>query len=175
MVGGALQMVLVAVPAACGRSWLGYGWQAAGLIAAAISFSSTVLVFKALSELGASRAAAWTGAIAILLFQDVALVPLLLLVPLLTGSEAVPNVWQHVSLGLVSVLFVLAVVVLRRFLSSWLIPRFASFRSPELVILFTIVALGGITLAAYSVGLPPAIRSFGGWDRLQWQSLVEAN
>ncbi len=118
LVGGALQMALVAVPVTCGLLWLGYGWQAAGLIAAAISFSSTVLVFKALSEWGQAEQPHGQRAIAILLFQDVALVPLLLLVPLLTGSQAAPSLWQYVSLGLVSVLFVLAVVVLRRFLSS---------------------------------------------------------
>jgi len=177
LIGGVLQMVLVAVPVACGLLWLGYGWQAAGLIAAAISFSSTVLVFKALSEWGQAEQPHGQRAIAILLFQDVALVPLLLLVPLLTGSEAAPNVWQYVSLGLVSVLFVLAVVVLRRFLSSWLIPHFASFRSPELVILFTIVALGGITLAAYSVGLPPAIGALAAgivFNGNRWSKQIDA-
>ena len=52
LVGGDLQMVLVAVPVGFGLWWLGYDWQAAGLIAAAIFFSSTGLVFKALSEWG---------------------------------------------------------------------------------------------------------------------------
>ncbi|MCA9159084.1 MAG: cation:proton antiporter [Planctomycetales bacterium] len=177
LVGGALQMVLVAVPVACGLLWLGYGWQAAGLIAAAVSFSSTVLVFKALSEWGQAEQSHGQRAIAILLFQDVALVPMLLLVPLLTGNQAAPNVWQYVSLGLVSVLFVLAVVVLRRLLSSWLIPHFANFRSPELVILFTIVALGGITLAAYSVGLPPAIGALAAgivFNGNRWSKQIDA-
>ncbi|MEO8268739.1 MAG: cation:proton antiporter [Aureliella sp.] len=177
VVGGTLQMVLVAVPAVCGLLWLGYGWQAAGLIAAAISFSSTVLVFKALSEWGQAEQPHGQRAIAILLFQDVALVPLLLLVPLLTGSQAAPNGWQYVRLGLVSVMFIVAVVVLRRFLSSWLIPRFASFRSPELVILFTIVALGGVTLAAYAVGLPPAIGALAAgiiFNGNRWTKQIDA-
>ena len=36
----------------------------------------------------------------------------------------------------------------------------AGFRSPDLVVLFTLALLGGITLAAYSIGLPPAIGAF---------------
>jgi CPA2 family monovalent cation:H+ antiporter-2 len=127
------------------------------LIAAAISFSSTVLVFKALSEWGQAEQPHGQRAIAILLFQDVALVPLLLLIPMLTGGDSAPEVSQYVRLALISVLFVVAVIVLRQILSQWLIPNFARFRSPELVILFTIVSLGGVTLAAYSVGLHPPL------------------
>jgi CPA2 family monovalent cation:H+ antiporter-2 len=177
LIGGSVQMIVVAAPVACSLLLIGYGWQAAGLIAAAISFSSTVLVFKALSEWGQAEQPHGQRAIAILLFQDVALIPLLLLVPLLTGSESAPGVWQYVRLGLVSVLFVVAVIVLRKLLSSWLIPRFASFRSPELVILFTIVALGGVTLAAYSVGLPPAIGALAAgliFNGNRWSKQIDA-
>ena len=177
LVGGGLQMALVMAPAAVVLFWLGYSWQATAIISAAVSFSSTVLVFKVLSEWGQAEQPHGRRAIAVLLFQDVALIPLLLLVPLLTGSQAAVGVWQYVWLALVSILFVAAVVFLRRFLAHWIIPHFANYRSPELIILFTLVALGGVTLAAYSVGLPPAIGALAAgliFNGNRWSKQIDA-
>ena len=57
----------------------GMDWRAALLIALAAALSSTVLVFRGLAELGQLEAPAGRRAVGILLFQDVALVPLILL------------------------------------------------------------------------------------------------
>jgi monovalent cation:H+ antiporter-2, CPA2 family len=176
LVSGIVQMTLVAVPVAIMLIYFGKSWQAATLIAAATSLSSTVLVFKALSEWGHTQRPHGQLAIGILLFQDAALVPLLLLVPMLTGSGTVA--WQDILLlVLTSVCFVLAVVALRRLLSDWLIPRLTSYKSPEVVILFTVVALGSVTLTAYSVGLPPAIGAFAAgliFNGNRWTRQVDA-
>lgn len=177
VVGGLSQMVLVAAPVAGGLMWLGNSWQAAWLIGSAISFSSTVLVFKALSEWGLAEKPHGQRAIGILLFQDAALVPLLLLVPLLTSSERAPSALDYLWLALVSLLFVMAVIGLRQLLSEWLIPKLAGFRSPELVVLFTIVSLGGVTLAAYSLGLPPAVGAFAAglvFNGNRWTKQIDA-
>lgn len=160
VIGGTVQMVLVAVPVAIFLSALGMPWRPAVLIAAATSFSSTVLIFKALSEWGHSSLPHGRRAIGILLFQDAALVPLLLLVPLLTGSGETTTPMTYVVLAATSVLFVAAVILLNHVLAKWIIPTFAGFRSIELVILFTLVSLGGVTLVAHQVGLPPAIGAF---------------
>jgi monovalent cation:H+ antiporter-2, CPA2 family len=176
LVSGIVQMTLVAVPVAIMLIYIGKSWQAATLIAAATSLSSTVLVFKALSEWGHTQRPHGQRAIGILLFQDAALVPLLLLVPMLTGRGTVD--WQDILLlVLTSVCFVLAVVALRRLLSDWLIPRLTSYKSPEVVILFTVVALGSVTLTAYSVGLPPAIGAFAAgliFNGNRWTRQVDA-
>lgn len=177
VIGGGLQMLLVALPVAVSLWWLGSNWRAAGLIAMAISLSSTVIVFKALSEWGHAEQPHGQRAIGILLFQDAALVPLLLLVPLLTGQASQPGLWDYGRLALTSILFVLAIIGLRRLLADWLIPRLAQYRSPELVILFTIVALGGVTLAAYAVGLPPAIGAFAAgliFNGNRWTKQIDA-
>ena len=78
---------------------------AAALLAAAVAFSSTVLVFKTLAEWGRTSTPAGRRAIGILLFQDAALVPLLLVVPLLTRGEA-PRVIDCALLALTSLAFV---------------------------------------------------------------------
>jgi len=177
IIGGAIQMTLVAFPVTAVLVWLGVNWQSAVLIAAAITFSSTVLVFKALSEWGQSEQPHGRRAIGILLFQDAALVPLLLLVPLLTGTGQKADFTTYAILALTSVLFVVFIVVLRYLLSKWLIPMFVGYRSPELVILFTVVSLGGVTLAAYSVGLPPAVGAFAAgliFNGNRWTKQIDA-
>ncbi|MEN1679143.1 MAG: cation:proton antiporter [Planctomycetota bacterium] len=175
-VGGATQMGLVALPAALVCKSLGLSWPAAALMAAAVSFSSTVLVFKTLAELGQSSTPHGRRAIGILLFQDVALVPLLLLVPLLTtgtGQSAGELAW----LAAKTIGFVVAVIAARRLLGEVVVPQLAAYRSPELVVLLTVVVLGLATLGAAYAGLPPALGAlaaglcFGG---NRWSAQVDA-
>ncbi|NQV23577.1 MAG: cation:proton antiporter [Rhodopirellula sp.] len=160
LIGGGAQMLLVVAPVGALLSYSGMAWQPAVLVATAVSFSSTVLVFKTLSEWGHSIRPHGQRAIGVLLFQDAALVPLLLVVPLLTTTGADIEAAQYLTLSFVSLSFIVCVVLLQKLLALWLIPRFASYRSPELIVLFTLCVLGGVTFAAWSIGLPPAIGAF---------------
>ena len=81
VIGGAIQMPLVALPVYLISRVCGLPWNAALLLAVSVSFSSTVLVFKALSEWGQTSTAHGNRAIGILLFQDLVLVPFILLLP----------------------------------------------------------------------------------------------
>jgi CPA2 family monovalent cation:H+ antiporter-2 len=75
-------------------SWLGLAWQtalAAGLI---FSLSSTAIVLQTLNEKGLTRTEGGRSAFAVLLFQDIAVIPILALIPLLAlsgmpGSESI--------------------------------------------------------------------------------------
>jgi len=158
--GGPLQLLLTAGPVAGILAWEGWSWPAAILIGAALGFSSTVLVFKALGELGQTNSQLGRRAIAILLFQDAALVPLLLCVPLLAGTSDSAGATQWIRLGLSSVLFLAATFGLRIALTRFIIPRITQHRSPDLVVLLTLTILGVVTLTAHRLGLPPAIGAF---------------
>ncbi|MGA2063326.1 MAG: cation:proton antiporter [Thermoguttaceae bacterium] len=155
--GGTLQMLLVAAPATLLAVALGLGWRPGILAGTAAALSSTILVYKALEEFGQTETPHGRRAIAILLFQDAALVPLMLLVPLLCGAGEGPSTREWLSLGGVSVFFVAAVLGLRYAVSRAVIPMLAGLRSTELVVLFALTVLGGAGLAAYAVGLPPAL------------------
>ena len=177
VIGGASQMLLVAAPVGGGLIWWGFAWQPAFLIASAVAFSSTVLVFRALTEYGHAQRPHGRRAIGILLFQDAALVPLLLMVPLLTGDEATTSPVKFISLAAISLAFIAAIIGLRYSLAKWIIPMFANYRSSELVVLFTIVSLGGVTLAAYAVGLPAAVGAFAAgliFNGNRWSHQIDA-
>jgi CPA2 family monovalent cation:H+ antiporter-2 len=154
---GPVQLVTTSVPLASILVWLGWSWPSAVLVGSALAFSSTVLVFKALNELGQTNSDSGRRAIAVLLFQDAALVPLLLCVPLLSGQNEAIGAFQWIKLALASVTFVTATIGLRVILADYVIPRIAVHRSPDLVVLLTLTILGGVSLAAHRIGLPPAI------------------
>ena len=175
-VGGAVQMLLVAIPSAIVFRMLDVAWPGALILAAAAAFSSTVLVFKALAEVGQASTPHGGRAIGVLLFQDIALVPLLLLTPLLMG-DAPPTATQLIRLAATATLFVVMVIVARQVMRGWLMRRITAQRSPDVIVLMTVVVLGAATLAAYSAGLPPAIGAFAagllcGGNR--WSSQIDA-
>jgi CPA2 family monovalent cation:H+ antiporter-2 len=155
--GGAVQMLLVTVPLTIAGLVYGLTWKPALLAGAAGALSSTILVFKALAEWGQTATPHGRRAISILLFQDIALVPLMLLIPLLTGTGDDPTVATFSWLAGKSLLFVAAVVLFRRAIARWIVPMLAGLRSVELVVLFTLSVLGGACWGSHFIGLPPAI------------------
>ena len=176
-IGGSVQMLLVAVPIAVLMLLVGAEWRPAALIAVSMSFSSTVLVFKALSEWGQTGLPHGRRAVGILLFQDAALIPLLLVIPLLTDTGAATQVSDFLWTGLKSLVFIISVVVVRRVLARWAIPMLANYRSPDVIVLFTLVSLGGMTAAAFWFGLPEAIGAFAAgliFSGNRWTQQVDA-
>lgn len=157
VVGGLTQMLLSAVPVALIAHWFGMSWQAAMLVGGAAALSSTVLVFRGLAEMGQLESRPGRRAVGILLFQDVALVPLILLAPLLSGQGEPPTPMAFARLAVESIVFLLAFLLVQRLLQRWAIKLIAELRSTELVCLFAVVMLGGACLAAVQLELPPAI------------------
>jgi CPA2 family monovalent cation:H+ antiporter-2 len=157
LVGGSVQMLLVAVPLVAVARLSGFSWGAAVLAGSAGALSSTVLVFRSLSEIGQTASPHGKRAVGILLFQDVALVPLLLLVPLLTGQGEPPSVLAYAWLAGRSLIFVAGVVGIHWIIQKAAVPVLASLRSVELIVLFTLCILGGVCGAAWRLGLPAAV------------------
>ncbi len=154
---GPVQMLAVAIPLTFVARAMGLEWNAAILAGSAGALSSTVLVFRALVEIGQTTTPHGLRALGVLLFQDIALVPLLLLVPLLIGGDVPPTILDYVELGLKSVLFVAMTIIVKMLLNRFVIPLIAELRSVELVVLFALCVLGGSCWGAYMLGLPPAI------------------
>ncbi len=157
LIGGTVQMVLVAVPLTATCLAFGMAWNAAILAGSAGALSSTVLVFKALAEWGQTAAPHGRRAIGILLFQDVALVPLMLLIPLLTNVGERPSAVVFLALAGKSLIFVVAVVTVRAVIARWVVAALAALRSVEIVVLFALSLLGTACWGAHLLGLPPAI------------------
>ncbi len=160
---------------------LGLDWTAALAIGLILSVSSTAIVLQTLNEKGLMKSDGGQASFAVLLAQDIAVIPMLALMPLLampelmgvahgadaghdTGSSGMSlvaglNGWQT---ALVNVFAIAAVVGAGIFLTR---PVFRFIAAANLRELFTATALMiviGVALLMSLVGLSPALGAFLG-------------
>ncbi len=159
LIGGTIQMFSIPLVITVLFLLCGYDWKVGILIGSAAALSSTVLVFKSLEECGQANAPHGLRAVAILLFQDVAVVPLLLLVPLLgaVGADSVETVKTIVLLLLKSVVFVSFVLLTRYIFSRWILGVMTELKSVELMVLFTLTLVLSVSLVAVYLELSAAL------------------
>jgi len=160
LVAGFTQLLAVSLPASFLFYAIGMTAPAAILLGAAVALSSTVLVFRALHELHVASSPAGLRSVGILLFQDMAIVPLMLAVPLVSGSEE-KSVGDFIRLGVVTVVFLTTIPLLALMVHRFALPLFSRLRSRELLLLFALALLGGGCFVAHMLELPAAFGAFG--------------
>ncbi len=148
---------------------LGLGLDARPALAVGmlLALSSTAIVLQTLNEKGLMGSTAGRGAFAVLLFQDIAVIPMLALLPLLgTGGTAAgaEGTWLDQFPGWLQGIFVLgavvAVVVAGRFLVRPAFRIIARTRLRELFTAASLLLVIGITVLMSLVGLSPALGTF---------------
>lgn len=95
---GTAQVLLTTMALAPLIHWLGQPWTTALVIGFALSLSSTALVLQLLAERNELTTRHGRSAFAILLFQDLAIMPALVLLPLLAGTTESQLDWQTLLL-----------------------------------------------------------------------------
>ena len=70
---------------------LGWKWTMSVSIGLALTMSSTAIVLQTLKEKGLSKTQAGEASFAVLLFQDIAVIPILAILPLLAATDIVPD------------------------------------------------------------------------------------
>lgn len=123
-----------------------------------VALSSTAIVMKMLADKGETDSPHGRAMVGILIFQDLCVVPLMLLVPILSG-EGIPV--PEVALKMGQAVLIIAVVILS---ARWVVPgllhQVVRTRSRELFIT-TIILLGlGIALLTARFGLSLALGAF---------------
>lgn len=83
---GAAQVVATGAVLSAAAIALGFDWRASTIAGLGLALSSTALVLQSLSERGQLASRHGREAFAVLLFQDLAVIPLLALLPLLAGG-----------------------------------------------------------------------------------------
>lgn len=140
--------------------FFGLSFESAFVVGSILALSSTAIVIRQLSETGAMKRKSGQLSVAILLFQDVAVVPLLIIIPMLaTGGD------NSMLLALILAIFKgTVVVILLLFIGKWLLPKLfniiAQVRTDELFVLTTLL----VTLLASALtqwfGLSMALGAF---------------
>ena len=157
---------------------LGENFASAFVIGGVLALSSTAIVIRQLSESGAINRKSGQISVAILLFQDVAVVPLLIIIPLL-AQDSNSSMLLELLFAIVKGVFVVAILLLG---GKWLLPRLfniiAKVRTDELFVLTTLL----VTLMASALtqwfGLSMALGAFLAGMMLgesQYKHLLEAD
>ena len=158
LLGGPLQILLtIAYGYGIGR-WLGWDTGPALWLGGLVSLSSTMVILKTLMAQGMLGTLSSRVMIGILIIQDLAVVPLLILLPQLTNPAAgLPLLGMAV---LKSVIFLTLMLLIGTRVLPWLLTIVARWNSRELFVL-TITTIGlGIGYATYLAGLSFAFGAF---------------
>lgn len=139
---------------------LGFDVKASFVIGGIIALSSTAIVIKQTSDLGILNTPRAQIAVSILLLQDIAVVPLLILVPLL-AADSEQSLGIAISMAFLKGLLVVGILL---FIGKWVLPKVfsevARTRTDELFVLTTIMVALMAAGLAFSFGLSMALGAF---------------
>jgi CPA2 family monovalent cation:H+ antiporter-2 len=159
---GGTQMLLTTLGASV-VTWLGYAqdWRSGVAVGLAIAMSSTAIVARMLSERFELHSRSGRQTMGVLLFQDIAVVPCLIVLPALARpGDGLAGSLAIAAAEAALVLFVLIWVgqrLMRRVYDS-----VAHYRSEELFVLATLWIVVGLSYATGQAGLSLALGAFVG-------------
>jgi len=159
ILGGIAQILLTAAVGLALGKLLGWAMFEAIFFGFLIALSSTVIVLKTLIERGELDSGHGRVMIGILLVQDLSVVPLMIILPVMGGGgEAL---WLSLGIAtLKAVLFIGVMLALGIWGLPWLLRRVAGERSGELFLLTIVTLCLVAAFGAYFFGLSAAVGAF---------------
>ncbi|MGB3280760.1 MAG: cation:proton antiporter [Pseudorhodobacter sp.] len=98
---GGLQVLLTTAAITAVAYWLGLGWQVGVTLGMLLSLSSTAIVLQTLSEKSLMRTSGGRATFSVLLTQDIAVVPILAIIPLLAlNGNGLPDGLSAATFGI---------------------------------------------------------------------------
>jgi len=165
---GSLQIALTTLAITGGLLLLDFSWQAALAAGLALSMSSTAIVLQSLKEKGLGNSQAGTSSFAVLLFQDIAVIPMLALLPFLAiHTSSVSGDASTLLDGLPAwlkagwVLFaVIMVFIMGRYIVVPFLRIITKTSVRELCVAAALLIIVAIAYIMKLVGLSPALGAF---------------
>lgn len=156
---GTAQVVATATLAGVAVGLIGLHAEGAGVVGVALAFSSTAFVLQILSERGELNSQVGRLAVAVLILQDLAVVPLLVTIPNL-GGDGLTVAWQEIlaiakAVAAMAVIFLVARLALR--------PLFhvvSATRQPEVFVGAALLTVIGTSFATEAAGLSLSLGAF---------------
>ena len=157
--GGSLQLFACGVALAVGAFMLGLEWKAALVAGLALALSSTAIAMQTMTERNFTATPTGRSGFAILLFQDIAAIPLLATVPLLAAQKMASDgtFWQDALLAFAAIV---GVVVIGRYLTRPALRIIAAVDLREVFTAFTLLLVIGIAQLMALAGVSMALGAF---------------
>ncbi|MEX2514119.1 MAG: cation:proton antiporter [Cyclobacteriaceae bacterium] len=158
-IGGALQVSLTIGITALITYSFGFSWNIAVFFGFLFALSSTAIVLKLLQESGKINTISGRTTLAILIFQDIIIVPFVLFTPMLAG-ESDNVLLSLLYLGLKGGLVIVLTIVSAKYLIPQLLYRVAKSKNEELFLLSIIVTCFAVAYATSLLGLSLGLGAF---------------
>ena len=158
--GGGLQVALTTI--ACLVllvAFLGIGPREALFYGFLVSLSSTAVVLKILKDRGETDSPQGRIALGVLIFQDIAIVPMIALVPVLANAGRV-SLWDVFSRFAVRAAAIAAVFAVARYVMPRVLHTVVRTRIREVFLIATLFICLGMALLTSSLGLSLALGAF---------------
>ena len=156
---GGLQLLLTAgVLSAVGAFFL-EDYKTLFVVATALALSSTAMAMQLIDEKNLSQLSAGQSGFAVLLFQDLAVIPLLALMPIFAPNVATAAHDNPAQFGQ-SVAVIVAILIGGRYLARHIFRLIAKTKLRELFTAFALLLVIGIALLMQAVGLSMALGTF---------------
>jgi len=144
--------------AATGRQW-GLGWQSAVALGAALAMSSTAIVVKLMADRLELESEHGRRVMAVLLFQDLAVVPLLVIIPALGSTPEV--LLRELAVATLKAAALLTVLLVGgRVVMRWWLTLVVRRKSEELFVLNLLLVTLGLAWMTEMAGLSRALGAF---------------
>jgi CPA2 family monovalent cation:H+ antiporter-2 len=160
LVGGGLQVVLTVALAAAAAHLLGRAFGQSLFFGFLFALSSTAIVLKSYVERAEIDAPHGRAGVGVLLFQDFSIVPMMLLVPVLGGSEEGVTAGGVVLRLLGAAAAIAGIILAARKLVPYLLYQIVSLRSPEVFIISVVLLSLGTSWLTSQFGLSLALGAF---------------
>jgi len=136
---------------------LGFSWQAALALGLPLALSSTAQVLPSLKSSGTINSPFGEKAFSILLFQDLAIVPMITIVAALSADPSAPPGWQ---MGLYTVGAIAALVLVGRFIVNPLLRLVGRYGERELFVVVGLLVVLASAAFMHSLHLSTALGAF---------------
>lgn len=161
ILGGTMQIVLTGVIAGSAAAASGLSAVAAIVIGAAMSLSSTAVVLRVLADRTELESLHGRNALGILLLQDLAVVPLVLLVSALGegGGASTAFVRFAFSIGVAAAL-IAAIFVVTKYVFPHLLNMASTYRNRDLPVVLSFAVCLGAAAVSHAANLSPILGAF---------------
>jgi monovalent cation:proton antiporter-2 (CPA2) family protein len=164
---------VVGVAAVIGLAALPFAgfWQEALVAGLILAMSSTAIVMQGLEEQGTLRTPVGQSVFSVLLFQDISVIPILALLPLLATSgfpggadhgHSLLSEFAPLTQAAIIIATVVAMLAAGRFLARPLFRFVAATGAREIFVALSLLIVVGITIVMTALGLSPALGTFLG-------------
>lgn len=170
---GGTQMLLTTIVIAIASNFVGYQLHQSIAIGLIMALSSTAIVLQTLNEKGLLNNSGGRSSFAVLLFQDIAVIPIMALLPLLallggitevgngpglpeTGFASLPKIIQLLLIVSVGA----AVIIIGRILARHIFRMVAETGMREVFTASALLLVIGAALGTAAIGLSPALGTF---------------